>query len=66
MTSGPGCIAVISTLAVHHLASEGLYSKLAGLSGTFIGLVGVAIVVYLCYVYSYVIDKKQGQMELTL
>lgn len=46
--------------AVHHGASEDLYSKLAGLSGTFIGLVGVAIAVYLCHVYSYVIDKKLG------
>ena len=30
------------------------------LSGTFIGLVCVAIVVYLCYVYSYVIEEKLG------
>jgi len=60
VTSGPGCIAVIFTLAVHHGASKDLYVKLAGISGTFIGLVGVAIVVYLCYVYSYVIEKKLG------
>jgi len=60
VTSGPGCIAVIFTLAVHHEPSEKLYVQLAGLSGTFIGLVGVAIVVYLCYVYSYVIQKKLG------
>lgn len=60
VTSGPGCIAVIFTLAVHHVAGEDLYVQLAGLSGTFIGLVGVAIVVYLCYVYSYVIEKKLG------
>jgi multiple antibiotic resistance protein len=60
VTSGPGCIAVIFTLAVHHGASKDLYAQLAGLSGTFIGLLGVAIVVYLCYVYSYVIEKKLG------
>jgi len=60
VTSGPGCIAVIFTLAVHHGASKDLYVQLASLSGTFIGLVGVAIVVYLCYVYSYVIEKKLG------
>jgi len=60
VTSGPGCIAVIFTLAVHHGASSDLYVRLAGLSGTFIGLVGVAIVVYLCYVYSFVIEKKLG------
>ena len=60
VTSGPGCIAVIFTLAVHHGASEKRYMQLAGLSGTFIGLVGVALVVYLCYVYSYVIEKKLG------
>ena len=60
VTSGPGCIAVIFTLAVHHGANKDLYAQLAGLSGTFIGLVGVAIVVYLCYVYSFVIEKKLG------
>jgi multiple antibiotic resistance protein len=60
VTSGPGCIAVIFTLAVHHGASKDLYLQLASLSGTFIGLVAVAIVVYLCYVYSYVIEKKLG------
>ena len=60
VTSGPGCIAVIFTLAVHHGASTDLYLQLAGLSGTFAGLFGVAIVVYLCYVYSYVIEKKLG------
>jgi multiple antibiotic resistance protein len=60
VTSGPGCIAVIFTLAVHHGAGKDLYVQLAGLSGTFVGLIGVAIVVYLCYVYSYVIEKKLG------
>ena len=60
VTSGPGCIAVIFTLAVHHGSAKDLYVKLASLSGTFIGLVGVALVVYLCYVYSYVIEKKLG------
>lgn len=60
VTSGPGCIAVIFTLAVHHGASKDIYVQLAGLLGTFIGLVGVAIVVYFCYVYSYVIEKKLG------
>lgn len=60
VTSGPGCIAVIFTLAVHHVSGEDLYFQLAGLSGTLIGLVAVAIVVYLCYVYSYVIEKKLG------
>jgi len=60
VTSGPGCVAVIFTLAVHRGASKDLYVQLAGLSGTFVGLVAVAIVVYLCYVYSYVIEKKLG------
>jgi len=60
VTSGPGCIAVIFTLAVHHGASKDLYVRITSLSGTFIGLVGVAIVVYFCYVYSYVIEKKLG------
>jgi len=60
VTSGPGCIAVIFTLAVHHGAGKDIYSQLASLSGTFIGLIGVAAVVYLCYVYSYVIAEKLG------
>jgi multiple antibiotic resistance protein len=60
VTSGPGCIAVVFTLVAHHGASEALYAQLAGLSGTLIGLVGVTIVVYLCYVYSYLIQKKLG------
>jgi multiple antibiotic resistance protein len=60
VTSGPGCIAVIFTLVAHHGSSEALYVQLAGLSGTLIGLVGVAIVVYLCYVYSYLIQRKLG------
>ena len=60
VTSGPGCIAVIFTLAVHHGAKTDLGTQLASLSGTFIGLVGVALVVYLCYVYSFVIEKKLG------
>lgn len=53
-------LAFIFTLAVHHIAGEDIYVQISGLSGTFIGLVGVAIVVYLCYVYSYVIEKKLG------
>jgi multiple antibiotic resistance protein len=61
VTCGPGCIAVIFTLAVHHAADKSVELQMAGLVGTFIGLVGVAIVVYGCYVYSYVIDKKLGE-----
>jgi multiple antibiotic resistance protein len=61
VTCGPGCIAVIFTLAAHHSDNQVVELKIASLLGTFVGLVGVAIVVYGCYVYSYVIDQKLGE-----
>jgi multiple antibiotic resistance protein len=60
VTAGPGCIAVLFTLSAHHSSSTRIETTIASLTGTFVGLIGVAIVVYLCYVYSAVIAKKLG------
>jgi multiple antibiotic resistance protein len=60
VTAGPGCIAVLFTLSAHHSSSPRIETTIASLTGTFVGLIGVAIVVYLCYVYSAVIAKKLG------
>jgi len=60
VTAGPGCIAVLFTLSAHHSRSSPIDLVIASLSGTFVGLVGVAIVIYFCYVYSSVIEKKLG------
>lgn len=61
VTSGPGCIAVLFTLTAHHTNSSNLESTLLNLAGTFTGLFAVAILIYFCYVYSSVIEKKLGQ-----
>ncbi|NJL26149.1 MAG: NAAT family transporter [Calothrix sp. SM1_5_4] len=61
VTAGPGCIAVIFTLSAHHSAAEGWAGEVAGLSGTLLGLFGVAVVTYFCYVYSRLIEVRLGQ-----
>jgi multiple antibiotic resistance protein len=61
VTVGPGCIAVIFTLSAHRPLSNDLVGEVASIGGCFVGLVGVAVVVYFCYVYSFAIEKKLGQ-----
>lgn len=61
VTVGPGCIAVIFTFSAHSSAEGHLMVELVRLVGSYIGLVGVAIVVYFSYVYSYVIEQKIGR-----
>lgn len=61
VTAGPGCIAVLFTLTAHRPVSADLSSVIGNLAGTFVGLFGVAILIYFCYVYSSVIEKRLGE-----
>lgn len=61
VTVGPGCIAVIFTLSAHRSLSNSLTGEIASIGGSLIGLGGVAVVVYFCYVYSFAIQRKLGQ-----
>lgn len=61
VTAGPGCIAVLFTLTIHHFKPNQTWDVLVNLLGTFIGLVGVAIVVYYSYLYSSNIAKRLGE-----
>jgi multiple antibiotic resistance protein len=61
VTVGPGCIAVTLTLGANHTTSTSLASEIVNLGGSFIGLIGTAIVCYFCYVYTVAIEKRVGR-----
>lgn len=62
VTVGPGSIAVLFTLSAHHNQKFSFPVDFENLIGTLVGLFFVSIVVYFCYVYSFTIKAKVGQM----
>lgn len=60
ITAGPGCIAVVIALGAHSVKSI-WRDTLLNLIGNAIGIILVAITVYLCYRYTHVIANKIGQ-----
>lgn len=60
VTCGPGCIAVLFTLSAHHSNSQKIDDLFANLLGTMVGLTGVAVLVYFCYIYSGKLEKTIG------
>lgn len=60
ITAGPGVISVILALGVHHSNSAGMVETLFVRFGSLVGLAGVAVVCYLCFVYSNLIQQRLG------
>jgi multiple antibiotic resistance protein len=52
---------VIFTLSALHSKPAGLATEISSLAGTYAGLIGLALVVYFCYVYSIVFENKLGK-----
>lgn len=60
VTAGPGCIAVVIALGAH-ASKDNLQDTLSQQLGNSIGILLVALTVYLCYRYTHVIADKIGQ-----
>lgn len=59
VTAGPGCIAVVIALGAHN-NSTSWHKTLLGHVGSSIGIMLVALTIYLCYRYAHVIAAKCG------
>lgn len=60
ITAGPGCIAVVIALGAHSIRRS-WHETISNQIGNSIGIMLVALTVYLCYRYSHVIAAKIGE-----
>lgn len=60
ITVGPGCVAVAITLSAHSQREDMLSTALTQ-TGDVIGIIGVCMLVYLCFQYSTFVTKSLGQ-----
>lgn len=65
LTVGPGCIAVILTLSAH-TTREDFSHTILGQAGAIVGIIGNAIVIYLCIANSDAIAKRLGPSGTTI
>ena len=60
LTVGPGGVAVVLTLSAH-TSHETFEATAIGQAGAFLGIVGNALLVYLCFAYSQVVAIRLGK-----
>jgi multiple antibiotic resistance protein len=61
ITAGPGCMAVALTISAHETINHELHTTLLEKAGAVIGILLIAISVYICYRYAAKITKRLGE-----